>query len=184
MTIHTPGPPELGLLAAASLVLRSHGFAVRSVPLMSLASQLLLAENEMFLVGVVEFSGNESLTVVESAASMALAERLDRAGAKRWDAYLVLITDAPSGDQQMSAAAADILYNTRYVRRIIRWELAPTEESLTLGLRPFFGLPDSGHSLSTTDPSKLMVDRMVAHGADPDDAVGAYERWKADDSNE
>lgn len=171
--------PAKSLLAAAALVLRSHAFGLRTVPLTGMSTQLLLAENELFLLGLVEFPGPDHLAAVESAAALDLAERLDQAAAKRWDAYLVLLTDSPAANQEMSAAVADILYNTRYLRRIIRWELAPSDDSLTTALKPFLPLPDAGRAADLLDPMQALVARMVAHGIAPEDATEALELWRA-----
>ncbi len=169
---------DSGLLAAAALVLRSRDFDVQTVQLVDSSVPVLLAEDPHFLVCVVEFAGPDQLTALESAATFGLAERLGGAHAKRWDAYLVLLTREVAPREHLSATVADILYNTRYVRRMIRWGVANTEESLTKALRPFIALPEQSRSL-VVDPLQSLIDRLPMHGIDKAAAVEAISLWEA-----
>jgi len=93
--------PLAALLAPAALVLRRHGFRTR--PMASYDTQpMLLAENALFLVGVVEFSGASDLPSIEAASSTQLADHVADAGAKHWDAYLVLLSAAAATERGWS----------------------------------------------------------------------------------
>ncbi len=173
-----------GLLAAASLVLRGKGFTVGSSSAAGTGQQLLLAENDLFVIGLVEFASPDELPVLEGSATIELAEHLASAGAKRWDAYLVLLTSLPAGNQQMSATVTDILYNTRYVRRIIRWGLAADPDVVAVALRPFFPLSAVYGGTPASDPVRQLADRLPAHGVSSVEARAAVNLWLASSEGE
>ncbi len=178
MTTFNEALSDSGLLAAAALVLRSRDFAVQTLQLADSSVPVLLAEDPHFLVCIVQFAGPDQLTALESAATFGLVERLDGAHAKRWDAYLVLLTRELAPREHLSATVADILYNTRYVRRMIRWGVANSEEYLTKALRPFVSLPEQSKGL-IVDPLQLLLDRLPMHGIDKAAAVEAISLWEA-----
>lgn len=169
---------DSGLLAVAQLVLRARGFLVRTSHLSNSSVPLLLAEDAHFVLCVIEFETAGQLTALESAGTFELAEQLDGALAKRWDAYLVLLTRELAPTDAFTATVADILYNTRYVRRMVRWGVANTEKSLTQALRPFMDLPhqEAGTAL---DPVQLLLERLPLYGIDKPSAVEAVTRWEA-----
>lgn len=173
----TTDATRAALLAPAALVLRRHDFRTR--PVASHESQpMLLAENPLFLVGVVEFVGASVLQSVEAAASTQLADYVADAGAKHWDTYLVLLSAAAATERGWSEDVTDILYNTRYLRRIVRWGVVPTESSLTSALRPFLPLPSPSTS-GPIDPIQRLEDELPSHGVDPEKAATALAQWRA-----
>jgi hypothetical protein len=169
---------DSGLLAAAALVLRSRGFVVHTTHLSNSSVPLLLAEDAHFVLCVIEFESADQLTALESAGTFELTEHLEGALAKRWDAYLVLLSRDLAPTNAFTSTVSDILYNTRYVRRLVRWGVSNTEESVTRALRPFVGLPnqDPGHAL---DPVQLLLDRLPLYGIDKTTAVEAISMWQA-----
>jgi len=87
-------PSEPVLLGPASLLLRTHQYATHPVTLAP-GTTLLLAENDFFAIGLVEFGTPGELSGAEASGAAELLDRLSaEAGAKRWDAYLVLLSPA------------------------------------------------------------------------------------------
>lgn len=170
------------LLVAASEVLAGADFNVLIEPLAGSEHRWLLAENDYFAIAALADPSWEELAKSESIASERLLERLGglEGGAKRWDAYLVLLTtERWSGvdDRERS----DFLNNTRGVRRLVGAQLVPDPESglerpVAEVLRPFLPLGDAlGSGLADLD--QALVDVLVLNGVDADEApryVSAY----------
>lgn len=172
--------PPAALLAPAALVLRRHDFRTRPVPSHD-TEPMLVAESPLFLVGIVEFAGSSDLPSIEASASTQMADYVADAGAKRWDTYLVLLSAAPATERAWSEDVTDILYNTRYLRRIVRWSVAPTESSLATALRPFLPLPLPS-TAGPIDPIELLVEELPGHGVDAERVATGIAQWRADSS--
>ena len=168
--------PLAALLAPAALVLRRHGFRTRLMASHD-THPILLAENSLFLVGVVEFSGAYDLPSIEAATSTQLADQVAAAGPKHWDAYLVLLSAAAATDRGWSEDVTDILYNTRYLRRIVRWGVIPTESSLSSALRSFLPLPPPS-AAGPIDPIQRLIDELPTHGVEAEKAETALAQWR------
>jgi hypothetical protein len=170
--------PEV-LLGPAALLLQSHGFLTATIPL-SAATTLLLAENDYFAIGIAEFAGPADLVSTESSSAAEIVERVSRdAGAKRWDAYLVLLsTTAQVGEDLLPEEVATIVYDTRYLRRIVRWNVAPDQDALTQALRAFIPLP-APQSGAPTSPLGRLGKSLVTYGIPEAEASDAIARWRA-----
>ena len=125
------------LLALARRVLSGERYAVEE-------SQdgvgILLAENRYFVIGVVATATLRELTIAESFAEAVLSERMNAAdtGPKRWDAYLVLLTqEKTSDDSETARLLFRINYDTSRVRRIAHSGVSPTLASVRNALTPF-----------------------------------------------
>jgi hypothetical protein len=117
------------LLVTASEVLAGADFNVLIEPLAGSEHQWLLAENNYFAIAALAGASWRELRKSESIASEQPLERLGglEGGAKRWDAYLVLLTtERWSGvdDRERS----DFVNNTRGVRRLIGAQLVPDRQ--------------------------------------------------------
>jgi hypothetical protein len=163
------------LLGTAALVLQAHGFSTQYLGLEG-GGQLLLATDPLFLVGMANFDSAADLPNVEARSSITLGDQMVEAGPHRWDSYLVLLTSSEREDFELSEDVAEITYNTQFHRRIIRWGLLPTEESLTDALRPFLPLP-SANVEGPRDPVRLLAERMQLHGLDSSDVEVALAQW-------
>jgi len=175
--VTTESATRAALLAPAALVLRRHDFRTR--PVASSGSQpMLLAEDPLFLIGIVEFVGASDLPSVEAGASTQLADYVADAGAKQWDTYLVLLSAAAGTERGWSEDVTDILYNTRYLRRMVRWGVVPTESSLSSALRPFLSLPLPS-TPGPIDPIQRLVNELPSHGVDTEKTATALAQWRA-----
>ena len=148
------------LLETAGRVLDRAGFAVRIESLEGSDRPWLLAENELFALGAIAGDTLEELESVESIATQSLLSRLGGldGGAKRWDAYLVLLTPQRWSTVD-SRARVELVYNTRGIRRLIGAELiadecGDIEEVVARVLRPFLPLGDPLASASTISTSR------------------------------
>jgi len=174
----TSAPSEPVLLGSAALLLQAHRYATHSVALAS-GRTLLLAENDFFAVGVVEFGIPAELSAAEAAGAAELAERLSTgAGVKRWDAYLVLISSSVLAGDAMPESVTTIVYNTRFLRRIVRWNVQPGEDSMARTLRPFLPLAtaQAGQPMSALD---RLAQQLPSYGVPVEDAAQAIARWRA-----
>ncbi len=144
---------------------------------------MLLAEDSLFVIGAIEFQNATELPTLEAAASLQLADQLADAGAKRWDAYLVMLSSAAATERGMSEDVTDIVYNTRYLRRLIRWGVTPTEASLADALRLFLPLPVPGMT-GPVDPVQMLADRLPSRGVNPDSAAAAFAQWRGSEGRD
>jgi hypothetical protein len=179
----TAGAPDREtLLDAAERVLERAGFAVRIELLEGGDRSWLLAENELFALGAIAGDTLEDLEPLESTATQTLLTRLGGldGGAKRWDAYLVLLTPQRWSTVD-SRDRVELVYNTRGIRRLIGAELIPdderdVEDAVARALRPFLPLGDPlGARLDDLD--QALVAALIVNGVDPESApryVAAY----------
>lgn len=166
-----------GLLEVAARVLERSGFTIERTSVSTTSEGWLLAENEFFAIGLLTGASLHDLAIAESRAADELLDRLGgiAATAKRWDAYLVLLTPEPSRDAD-DRERVDLTYNTRGLRRIVGQGLSPTEESVSRVLTPFLPLRDPLDS-SLGDIGSELVDALAVNGIDPTRAeryVSAY----------
>lgn len=177
-------PDRKALLEVAARVLERAGFAVRIELLEGSDRSWLLAENALFALGAIAGDTLEELEPVESTASQTLLGRLGGVdgGAKRWDAYLVLLTPQRWSTVD-SRERVELLYNTRGIRRLIGAELvtddeADAEEAAARVLRPFLPLRDPlGTRLDNLD--EALVAALIVNGVDPESAPRYVARYRA-----
>jgi hypothetical protein len=172
-------PASDELLELARRVLVAAGFAVEVAVLPESGRSWLLAEDDFFAVGLISGSSLHELSIADSVGTAALLERLGglAAGAKRWDAYLVLLTPAPEGAAD-SRERVDLLYNTRGLRRLLGLGVQATEESIRKVLTPFLPLAEPLES-ALGDIDRDLVEALVVNGIDSDAAaryVAAFRR--------
>jgi hypothetical protein len=188
--VTTVGPAREALLEAAGRVLNRAGFTVRIELLEGSDRSWLLAENELFALGAVAGDTLDELQRVQSIASQALMGRMGGLGegAKRWDAYLVLLTPERWSALD-SRDRVDLVYNTRGIRRLIGAELVPDEAGDVEGrvaraLTPFLPLVDP-MTVGLDDVNDALVAALTVNGVDREAAaryVAAYEaRGSLDD---
>lgn len=180
MTV-TP-PDREALLIVAQGVLERTGFGVRIELLEGSDRSWLIAENELFVVGVIAGETLEELKPVESTATETLLTRLGglNGGGKRWDGYLVLLT-SQSWSTVDSRDRVELVYNTRGIRRLVGAELIADEEgdveaAVGRALRPFLPLANPiGADLEDLD--EALVKALAVNGVELEPAeryVAAY----------
>lgn len=170
------------LLEAAERVLSRVGFTVRIASLEDSDRSWLLAENELFALGAIADDTLDELEAIESIATQSLLSRLGGldGGAKRWDAYLVLLTPQRWNTVD-SRTRVELVYNTRGIRRLIGAELVPDETGDVEGavarvLSPFLPLGEPLES-GLDDLDQALVGALIVNGVDGDKApryVAAY----------
>lgn len=172
-------PQDADLLAVAESVLTSHGYVVETVddPI-----NLLLAENAFFVVAIAASHTIQDLRSAQGAAEEALAERLATAsiGPKKWDAYLVLLTQEKSPEDDLTTRELyAINYDTTRLRRIAHTGVSATPESLSHALAPFTAPLEGSSTGIHEDPFARILVALEARGIDQDlanRAIAAFEQ--------
>jgi hypothetical protein len=167
------------LLNDAESVLIDAGFSTRRGVFASADAPCLFAEDEFFVVAVVASRTLEEARRIESFAAAELLEQVGpaRVGAKRWDAYLVLLAEEVIDDVEQGRDLVELQYNTRGVRRLVATGVGD-RDSLTIALRPFLPLPQPVPG-GLSDALSDLTDQLVINGVDRENAaryVGAFEQ--------
>ncbi len=167
------------LISLAESILTDQGYFVEKLdsPL-----GLLLAENAYFIVAVVAFHTLQDLRAAQGPAEAALAERLETAsiGPKKWDAYLVLLTQerAPEDDLTTRELYA-INYDTTRLRRIAHTGVSLTSESVSNALAPFVAPLERNAAVIHEGPFARLLTALEARGVDralANRAIAAFEQ--------
>jgi hypothetical protein len=170
------------LLRLSHAVLSHHGFHVETI---KQGIGLILAENAYFVVAVAATNTIPDLILAESVAFDAIAQRLDSAtlGPKKWDTYLVLLTqDKSSEDDDMTRALYAINYDTSRLRRIAHTGVDATPEAVGHALAPFVTPDAPATSVRQTDPVDSLLRALISRGVDEDlahRAITAFEQGAA-----
>lgn len=167
------------LLNTAEGVLTEAGFSTRRGVFSSADAPCLLAEDEFFIVAIV---ASQTLKEARRVESFAAAELLDhvaeaRVGAKRWDAYLVLLAEEVIDEVEQGRDLVELQYNTRGVRRLVATGVSD-RDSLMVALRPFLPLPQPVPG-GLSDALSDLTDQLVINGVDREQAaryVGAFDQ--------
>lgn len=164
--------PVSSLLSEAARVLQGNDFAVVSELLegTEAETQWVLAESDLFIIAVVAAQDLSELRKVEAWAAPGLVERITQrqAGSKRWDAYLVLMTQGTVDDDD-ARKLVDLEYDTKGVRRVVAVDMEPTNADVRRVLQPFLPLGEhSGAELQ--DAFRDLEDQLVVHGVDSTEA--------------
>ena len=179
MTSTTPdSDPQL--LAAARRALGAHDFRLQESRLPKPAdAPWLLAENEYFVVAVVAGRTLDDIRVFEGYVAAALNDLLAAAdlGAKRWDAYVVLLARSDA-EQRGRPEVLELEYNTRSLRRLV--SLGVTDTSVDEALSAFFALPDPPAG-GLPSAYEELVDQLVVHGIERDRAQAAVTAYRRSD---
>jgi hypothetical protein len=167
------------LLAVAEVVLSAQGYFVEKLddPM-----DWLLAENAYFVVAVVASHTIQDLRIAQGPAEEALAERLTAAsiGPKKWDAYLVLLTQEKSPEDDLTTRELyAINYDTTRLRRIAHTGVSVTSESVSHALAPFVAPLEGSASDIHEEPFSRLLAALEARGVDrdlADRAIAAFEQ--------
>lgn len=154
------------LLRIAKVVLSEQEFHVETV---SGGIDLVLAENSFAVVAVAAMSTIRDLLLAEQAAFEALAHRLESValGPKKWDTYLVLLTQEKSAeDDDVTRALYAINYDTSRLRRIAHTGVDPTHEAVSHALAPFVEPATSTTSAAHADALDSLLRALTSRGID------------------
>lgn len=163
------GRSDDDLLRIAKTVLSQQGFQVESL---SGRVDLILAENSYFVVAVAAMNTTRDLILAEPVAFEALSARIGSAvlGPKKWDTYLVLLTQEKSADDDdVTRDLYSINYDTSRLRRIAHTGVHPTPEALSHALAPFVEPATSAMSATSaahTDALDSLLRVLITRGVD------------------
>ena len=152
------------LLVLARSVLADEGYSVEDV---DGELPLLLAENNYFVVGVATAPTIYQLLAAEGIAEAMLVDRLTSSdpGPKRWDAYLMLLTQEQSSESaEVSRDLFSINYDTVGLRRIVQTGVAPRLASVRTALAPFVEPIQLDDPSIASDPFESLVEALAARG--------------------
>lgn len=177
-TPHSFARSDRDLLLLMEAVLLEQGFQVEHA---DQGIDLLLAENRYFVIAAAAMNTINNLINAEPIAVEALASRVDSAtlGPKKWDTYVVLLTQEKSGeDDQVTHDLYKINYDTALLRRIAHTGVAPTREDVERALAPFMHPKRSASEEASTDALTLLLQSLVSRGAESDLAHRAINAFR------
>lgn len=175
-------PVSSRLLRTAEAVLLEEHYQVRHVDVDGEVGQFLLAENEFFILGLVATSSLHDLLVVHPLASKRLLELIDASqlGAKRWDVYLVLLTEERVPlDSPAYRSLKEINYDTMGLRRIARAGVGSGADDIQTALRSFLPLPRSRQSEVLVDALRQLELELPSQGVREEDASRAIAHFRS-----
>ena len=166
------------LLQVTRTVLADQGFHVET---MSGSIDLVLAENSYFVIAVAAMNTIGELIQAEPVAFEALAQLIESAalGPKKWDTYLVLLTQEKSAeDDDVTRDLYAINYDTSRLRRIAHTGVDPTPDAVSHALAPFVE-PSSDASAAQADAFDSLLRALISRGVDGElaqRAITAFEQ--------
>lgn len=166
------------LLSLARAVLEGASYSVEHI---ESPISILLAENRYFFVGVVATSTIGQLLLAEDSAEAFLAERLSKSdpGPKLWDAYLILLTQERSPeDDVVTRQLFSINYDTVGMRRIAHSGVEPTLASVRNALTPFVPPIQLDDPTVTANPFLALVESLAERGIEREVAIRAIEAFR------
>lgn len=168
------------LSALAQSVLSREKFSTEVVEDPPGGRQLLLAENRYFVLCVGSADSAELLIELESFAATQLAKRIAGSplGAKKWDAYLVLMTAEAAAPDLMSALH-ELNHNTAGFRRLARANVRPSLVGIESVLRPFLPLPELAPRVLVTDPLQELESELVRQGIEASEALRVVSTFRS-----
>lgn len=170
------------LLELADFVLESAGYAVMRLSTSDMTASI--AENDNNIVIVAALVSPEDLVEAEPVVARQLTEKLVArdVGAKKWDAYVVLLSAQRASDDQ-TESLANLANNLRRVRRVIRVGVEPTRAAVSRALRLLLPLPEPPTERAIADPLELMRERLLIDGVDPNVVQTALEVFRLEQQN-
>lgn len=170
------------LLRITKAVLSEQEFHVETV---SGNVDLILAENTYFVVAIAAMNTIHDLILAESVIFEALAQRIETAilGPKKWDTYLVLLTQEKSAEEDdVTRDLYAINYDTSRLRRIAHTGVDPTMEAVSHALAPFVEPATSTTPATQADALESLLHALISRGVDEEfaeRAITAFEQGVA-----
>lgn len=167
------------LLRLAEGIFSEQGFQVET---MSEGIDLVIAENRYFIVAIAAMNTIGNLILAEPIALEALAKRIHSVelGPKKWDTYLVLLTQERSAEED--AVTRDLYainYDTSSLRRIVHTGIDATREAVGHALAPFIEPATSTTSGASASALDSLLGALIARGVDEEfaqRAISAFEQ--------
>lgn len=165
------------LLALARSILADEGYVVEEI---EATTALVLAENPYFLVGVAATPTIAQLLVAEGIAEAMIAERLAAAdpGPKRWDAYLILLTQERSPENsETTRELFNINYDTTNLRRIAHSGVDATLAAVRDAMTPFVAPIELDDPTLAQDAFSFFAEALAGRGIERDlvnRAIGGF----------
>ena len=158
---------ESPVLNDAEEILTEAGFATRRVYIGEARRQMLLAEDAFFAVGVVTARTLVDAQELESFAAAELVRRVSELnlGAKRWDAYVVVLAEQFADSPEETRLLVELQYDTRSVRRLIATGVSG-RALVGQALRPLLPLPQPLPG-GLADALTELIDQLRLNGIDP-----------------
>ena len=149
-------------------LLTEAGFDTRELRLIEDRQPVVVAENPYYLVAFQVFALWNQL--LESAASIEVAlwgllENVPTTN-KTWDAYMVLVCRSELRGAAEFNELADLVYDTRRTRKIVRVDVGDELTRVDDLIRPFTALSKAQVSAKGRDPLNLLARRLEESGAD------------------
>ncbi|MDQ0822355.1 hypothetical protein QFZ79_000091 [Arthrobacter sp. V4I6] len=152
------------LLSLTKTVLSEQGFQVET---MAENIEFILAENRYSIVAVVAMNTISNLVLAEPVVLEALSQRIESVslGAKKWDTYLVLLTQEKSAeDDAVTRDLYAINHDTSRVRRIAHTGVDPTPQAVRHALAPFIVPMTPTTPVAHVDALDLLLHALIANG--------------------
>ncbi|WP_140425745.1 hypothetical protein [Cryobacterium sp. N19] len=143
-------------------VLSNQGFQVES---MGEHFNMIVAENSNFVVAVAAMNTIQNLILAEPVALDAIARRIQSVelGPKKWDTYLVLLTQEKSAeDDDITRDLYAINHDTSRLRRIAHTGVDPTPEAVRHALAPFIEPVTPTTLIAHTDALDAMLSTLIS----------------------
>lgn len=166
------------LLRITKAVLEEQGFQAETV---SAGIDLVLAENIYFVVAVAATNTIRDLILAEPVALEALAERIGSSalGPKKWDTYLVLLTQEKSAEEDgVTRDLFAINYDTSRLRRIAHTGVEPTQIAVSHALAPFVAPSPPATAVEQLDAFESLLQGVVSRGVERELAQRAIAAFK------
>ena len=149
-----------------STLLQKEEFSVCNWDLVQDMDTVVLAENPYYVIAFQVFDLWSDLIIATGKMELALSEIIanTKQTAKVWDAYLVLVCRTELNGRSEFDEFANLVYNTRRTRKIIRTGLGDSLTRLDEVVKPFISLTSVRSSAKGRDPLQLLRDRMLESG--------------------
>lgn len=175
-----PARSDDEILRITKAAMSAQGFQVETI---NEGIDLVLAENNYFVVAVAAMNTIRDLILAEPVALEVLSQRIASAalGPKKWDTYLVLLTQEKSAeDDDVTRDLYAINYDTSRLRRIAHTGVDPTLEAVGHALAPFAEPVTSTTDADTqADALDSLLSALISRGVDDDlaqRAITAFEQ--------
>lgn len=148
------------------------GFDVQTWQLVEDMDPVVLAENPYYVIAFQVFDLWSELIEDVGRIELNLSEIISRhtGTPKTWDTYLVLVCRDDIYEEKEFNEFSDLVFNTRYTRKIVRVGLGDSIRRLQEVARPFVSLSEARSSAKGRDPLRLLEKKMIESRPDRVDA--------------
>lgn len=164
----TASVPDSSFRQYATSLFERSGFATRQASVPDQYDPVLLAENAYYLVAFQVFGNWNQLSSSISNVQAYMADLVARAegSSKVWDTYLLFVCRSQLEPEEANALA-ELSYDVRNTRKIIRAGIGDEITSLDEVVRPFQSLREAQVSAKEREPLILLRNSIIDNGEDP-----------------